>query len=124
VAILDENSVAVARNTTDPSTADVPGNQPGGTAAGYELFWNQPNPFHATTMIRYAVPQETDVHLAVFDARGRLTRVLADGAAGPGVTGVVWDGRDGQGRSVPSGIYFYRLEAGSFVQQRGMTVLR
>jgi hypothetical protein len=60
----------------------------------------------------------------VFDVSGTLVRTLADGWREPGVYSEVWDGRGGDGTALPSGVYFYRLEAADFVATRKMVLLR
>jgi flagellar hook assembly protein FlgD len=61
----------------------------------------------------------------VFDLRGARVNTLLDGTLEAGERDVAWDGRDGQGRTVAAGVYFYRLEAkGQFVATRRMIVLR
>jgi hypothetical protein len=84
-----------------------------GTVAGlqFALRQNSPNPFGAATTIRWVVPNDGTVTLRVFDVAGRLVRTLVNEsvAAGPGA--VVWDGRDGAGKRLSSGVYFYRLDA-------------
>ncbi|HSQ59504.1 MAG TPA: FlgD immunoglobulin-like domain containing protein, partial [Acidobacteriota bacterium] len=64
------------------------------------------------------------VRLRVFDVRGRLVRVLADGAYPAGLSLVAWDGRDGTGRDAATGTYFYRLEAEGVAESRKLTLLR
>jgi len=73
-----------------------------------------PSPFGRNTTIRYAIPRQTAATLSVYSATGALVRTLADGARQPGYYSAVWNGRDDSGRLVPSGIYLYRLEAGSY----------
>ena len=73
-----------------------------------------PNPFGGTTAIRYAIPRLTPVKLTVYSATGALVRKLQDGKLGPGYYSATWNGRDGFGRLLPSGIYLYRFEAGNY----------
>ncbi|MBM3331169.1 T9SS type A sorting domain-containing protein [candidate division WOR-3 bacterium] len=71
-----------------------------------------PNPFGRSTAIRYAIPRATSSRLSVYSATGALVRTLQEGELKPGYYSAAWNGRDGLGRLVPSGIYLYRLEAG------------
>ncbi len=94
-------------------------------AAVFVLHGNTPNPFNPATTISYEVPVSAAVDLRVYDATGRLVRVLAAGfQTGPAAYRVIWDGRDGAGRRAASGTYFYRLEAGSFSAARAMVLIR
>jgi hypothetical protein len=70
----------------------------------------QPNPFVGTTTMSYGLPKAAAVKLAVYDVSGRLVRVLADGMQTAGEHPMMWDGRDGVGNRVSSGLYLYRLE--------------
>lgn len=88
------------------------------------LRQNRPNPFGGVTTISYAVPDRGRVSLAVYDIRGALVRELVSGAVSAGLHQVVWDGRDGRGRVVGSGVYFCRLEAGELRETRRMVLLR
>jgi hypothetical protein len=91
----------------------------------FELAAPQPNPFGDRVSISYAVPVEgVRVSIRVFDVAGRLVRMLVDA---PGVLGrhsLEWDGRDQGGRRITSGVYFYRMNAGSFEQVQKVTMLR
>lgn len=78
----------------------------------FGLAGNYPNPFNPSTTIEFAVPSGGPVMLSIFDARGRRVRVLADEPMPAGRHAVAWDGRDGAGRRVSSGVYYCRLEAG------------
>ncbi|MBD3160827.1 MAG: T9SS type A sorting domain-containing protein [Candidatus Eisenbacteria bacterium] len=106
------------------STADVPGQDALGSAAGVHLAANQPNPFTSVTTIRYALESRMPVRLSIVDAHGRLVRSLDLGEADPGPHHLSWNGRDGKGRSLPSGVYFVKLRAGSSVQNRTVHLLR
>ena len=94
------------------------------TPAASYLAQNFPNPFNPSTRIAYGLSAPARVSLRIYDASGRLVRVLVDEQRSAGVFAEVWDGRDGRGASVASGIYFYRLEAGAFSQTRKMIMLR
>ncbi len=73
-----------------------------------------PNPFNSTASIRYALPDAAEVELTIYDVMGQRVRVLVDAEQLAGVHIVHWDGRDGVGRPVSTGVYFYRLRAGGY----------
>jgi hypothetical protein len=73
-----------------------------------------PNPFGGATTIRYAIPRMTPAKLSVYSATGALVRKLREGTLKPGYYSATWDGRDGSGRLLASGIYLYRLQAGNY----------
>ncbi|MCR4439946.1 MAG: T9SS type A sorting domain-containing protein [bacterium] len=87
--------------------------------AGYSLQQNYPNPFNPTTTIRFSLPQRSQVTLKVFDVLGKEVAALANGELNAGEHSVVYDAK-----GLPSGVYFYRLQAGSFVQQRKMEMIK
>ena len=95
-----------------------------GGAPQVTLGQNYPNPFNPTTTIRYTLSAQSDVQLAVYGVDGKLVRVLANGTKPAGSFAVNWDGRDESGRAVASGVYFYRLKAGSFTQTRKMVLMK
>jgi len=121
-----QESLAVAANQMvaiiEKSLADVPGTP---SPAAFNLYGVYPNPVIGRTAIRYGLPEPAAVRLRVYDVSGRLVRALVDGKTQiPGNHEIVWDSRDGQGRAVSSGIYFYRLEAGPFRGTGRVVVLR
>ena len=80
-----------------------------------------PNPFNPQTTIAFEMPNEQAVSLSIFDVSGRLVDVLIDNEiAAQGRNEVVWRGRDSGGRVAPAGVYFYRLETGSFSETKRM----
>ncbi len=92
------------------------------------LGQNHPNPFNPSTEIVYALPEslgdDIPVRLVVYDAQGRVVRELVHEVLPPGEHTVVWDGRDGTGRRVGSGIYLYRLTASDESEIRKMVLLK
>jgi hypothetical protein len=91
----------------------------------FSLLPNVPNPFNPLTEISYTVPAGgSHVSVSVFNLGGRLTRTLVDEDASAGVHTVVWDGTDEEGRRVPSGVYFYRIDAPGFTERRTMLLLK
>jgi len=98
------------------------GDAPGAPAIA--LGQSAPNPSGRSTTIRFALPTTTGVRLRVYDAAGRLVRVLAEGAFGPGEHEVPWDGRDAAGRDVAASVYFYSMEADGFRDSRKLVLLR
>jgi flagellar hook assembly protein FlgD len=76
------------------------------------------------TLIKYQLPQAGNVVMKVYNSLGHEIRTLVNKAQQPGYYAITWDGRDDRGHILPSGMYFYRLEAGAFVQTRRMTLLK
>ena len=76
----------------------------------------------------FVVPGEArgarPVQLAIYDPSGRLVRQLVQGPVGTGAQSVVWDGRDNQGRSLGSGVYFARITIGDFAGTQKVTLIR
>lgn len=90
----------------------------------YRFLASAPNPFRQATTIRFAIQERVHVRLAVYDVTGRLVRTLVDQDMAPDVYSVAWNGTDRSERRVASGIYFCRIEAGSFVRTNKMLLLR
>jgi len=88
------------------------------------LLANFPNPFNPKTTIAYALPEAGHVTLRVYDVAGRLVRVLEDGEREAGAHSATWDGTDGAGLGVGSGVYFCRLETDGRVETRSMVLLK
>lgn len=72
-----------------------------------------PNPFRASTAIRYSLTAASDVSLAIYNVAGRRVRAIALGHFEPGVHSARWDGKDDAGHRVASGAYVCRLRAGA-----------
>jgi len=85
----------------------------------YMLAQNYPNPFNPTTVVSYQLPVTSGVRLVVYDMLGREVSVLADGRQEAGVHKVRFDGMN-----LSSGVYFYRLMAGDFIQTRKLVLLK
>ena len=89
----------------------------------FALGQNCPNPFNPVTRIEYHVPTYAEISLGVYDVRGLLVTMLVAGPMEPGTYTVSWDGTDGKGQRVGSGVYFYRLTSGQYFQSRKMVLL-
>jgi len=85
----------------------------------FELKQNFPNPFNPATSIRYSVPITSRVTLSVFDILGREVRTLVNTSQAPGVYTVAFNAQ-----GLGSGVYFYRLDAGSFTETRKLMLLK
>jgi len=88
------------------------------------LYSNYPNPFNPSTTIRFSLAQAMKASLRIYNSRGQLVNTLLDAALPAGQHSLVWNGKDGFGRDVASGVYFYRLSAGSRVMHRKMLLLK
>jgi hypothetical protein len=88
------------------------------------LSQNYPNPFNPTTEIEFALPDAREVKLTVFNVLGQNVRNLMSGNQEAGYHRVIWDGKDEARHVVPSGAYFYKLEAGDFSQSMKMVMLK
>lgn len=85
----------------------------------FALEQNYPNPFNPTTLIRYQLPEGSSVQLIVFDMLGREVTTLVNERKEAGVYDVKFDAS-----GLASGLYFYRLKAGAFVQTRKLLLIR
>jgi hypothetical protein len=83
-----------------------------------------PNPFRSHTQISYALPNAGNVSLRVYDVTGRTVRTLASGHQKAGSYSVSWDARNGHGKQVPYGVYFYRLDTPGFRSVKKAVVAR
>ena len=90
----------------------------------FALLPNFPNPFNPETRIAYEVSETCPVDICVYDANGRRIRTLIRQSQQPGRYETVWDGRNQEGSSVPSGMYILRMEAGTFMAIRKMSLLK
>jgi len=90
----------------------------------FKLLNNFPNPFNPATTIAYELPERSKVVLQVFDINGKLVRTLINSLVEEGYGEVVWNGKDQSGRSVSSGVYFYKLRAGKTMISRKAVLLR
>jgi agmatine/peptidylarginine deiminase len=95
-----------------------------GAPAAASLLGNYPNPFNPNTTFSFELLYADQVELKIFDAQGRLVRTLIDGLASAGRTELSWDGRDDQGRPLPSGVYQYRLRAAGLEYSRPAVLMK
>jgi|GEM_PF-5159920 len=91
----------------------------------FSLEQNYPNPFNPTTQIPFALPQSELVTLNVINVNGQIVRKLVNAKTYQvGEHQVVWDGKNDAGEEVASGLYFYTLRAGEFLNSKRMILLR
>jgi len=90
----------------------------------FALSQNVPNPFNPTTDISFALPKDSKVSLAIYNVLGQHVKTLVDDYMRAGQQTVSWDGTDGTGRTVASGVYFYKLNANEFSQTKKMMMLK
>jgi hypothetical protein len=90
----------------------------------FSLGQNLPNPTRGATTIQFALPAKSDVSLKVYDVNGRLVNTLFNGVKDAGSWNVDWNGKDHMGRTLPAGVYFYRLEAGEDTATRKLILAR
>ena len=88
------------------------------------LYANYPNPFNPSTRITFDLAAPGMACLKVFNLRGQLVNTLCHRQLGAGTHSFAWDGMDGHGRRVASGIYLYRLEAPEYGSTRRMLMLK
>ncbi|MEM8486579.1 MAG: PKD domain-containing protein, partial [Bacteroidota bacterium] len=90
----------------------------------YDLKANYPNPFNPTTTIAFDLPEASDVRLEVYDMMGRRVATLVNGSMAAGRYESTWNARADNGASVASGVYIYRLRAGSFESVKQMVLMK
>ena len=90
----------------------------------FALHQNYPNPFNPETTIQYQLPEPANVLVKIYNLQGQLVRTLVNENKEAGFHEIVWDARDETDQSMPSGVYFYRIQAGDFVEVKKLTLLR
>lgn len=90
----------------------------------FRLSSNCPNPFNSHTAIKYQIPGRMFVTLRVYNLLGQPVRTLVAGERESGRHSVCWNGRNEGGVAVPSGVYYYRIEAGELSETKKLLFLR
>jgi hypothetical protein len=85
----------------------------------YILTNNYPNPFNPVTTISFTIPEQAQVKLTVYDILGNVVDVLSDGVKNSGTYNIQWNAKN-----YSSGVYFYKLSVGKFIQTRKMILLK
>jgi hypothetical protein len=120
------NPAAVRSQTTVIHLPGTPTSveQPEEGRPAFALRQNRPNPSQPETSIWYSVPRDTRVSLIVFDAAGRVVAHLVDRVEVSGDHHVRWSGKDDRGRTLASGVYWYRLTTDFGVRTRRLVLAR
>lgn len=90
----------------------------------YELQQNYPNPFNPKTNIEYQLPEESLTTVKIYNIMGQEVRTLVDEVKKAGYHSILWNGLDNSGVAVSSGIYYYRMVTGVYVETKKMVLLR
>ncbi len=89
-----------------------------------KLFGNYPNPFNPETTISFDLANQCSVTIEVYNIKGQKVKTLAKDMFTPGHHTVVWNGTDSKGKSVSSGVYFYRMSTSNHTSTRKMLLLK
>ena len=115
--ILLENSENTLSNEEEPITFIAP--------EQYKLSQNYPNPFNPNTTIEYTIPINRKVSVKIYNVSGQLVNTLVDNQyVDAGTHKIMWDGRNSNGTSVATGMYFYSLEWAGMKKVKSMTLLK
>ena len=108
----------------DPNPSDAPAQKNDNLPKEFALGQNYPNPFNPSTVISFDVPTRSRVAVSVYNVLGQKVTTVVDQEMAPGRYTKEWDGTNSTGGKVGSGIYFYKMEAGSFVSTKKMVMLK
>ena len=89
-----------------------------------ELKNNFPNPFNPETTIAYSVKEASPVSIEIYNVKGQLVKTLVNEVQEAGNHSIVWKGTDNNGRSVSSGIYYYKMIAGQYSSTKKMIMMK
>src|SRR5436190_3509364 len=111
-------------NCNDNSfTKAVPVNTSINESVLYKLT-NYPNPFSHSVIITYSIPQNTKVSLKIYDVMGRSIKTLVNAKVAAGIYNIQWNVSDEKGNAVPAGIYFLRMQAGSYTETKKLMIIK
>ena len=106
-------------HTTNGGVSFVEEEQIDEVPSEFLLSQNYPNPFNPSTKIKYSVPQPSQVQIKVFDVLGNEIETLVSEEKPTGTYEITWNAA-----SLPSGVYFYQLQAGEFIQSKKMILIK
>ncbi|MBN2541773.1 T9SS type A sorting domain-containing protein [bacterium] len=90
----------------------------------YSLNQNHPNPFNASTIIEYALPEAADVQISITNILGEQIKTLVNKNEDAGYKRILWDGTDDSNNRVATGVYFYRIKANDFEARKRMVLIK
>jgi hypothetical protein len=102
----------------------VANDDPGIPALVTELQGNYPNPFNPRTTIRYSVKEATPVTIGIYNVKGQLVKTLVSEDKAAGNHSIAWDGVDNNNQAVSSGVYFYKMNAGTYSSTKKMILMK
>ena len=85
----------------------------------FSLSQNYPNPFNPSTTIEFSLPKRAFVNLTIYNTLGQVVKTLVSSEMESGTHRIIW-----KANNIPSGIYFYRLNAGNFVETKKMILMK
>ncbi len=94
------------------------------SVAVIELHGNHPNPFNPETNISFSIPEEQKIQLSIYNLKGQKVKELINGQFVSGKHSIVWNGKDDNGKSVGSGMYFYKLKTNGKQISKKMLLLK
>ena len=100
------------------------GTDSGVTPDEFVLHQNYPNPFNPSTEIKFSLPSTEKVYLVVYDLLGNMVREMVNEDLNVGMYTYKWMGENQNGSRVSAGMYFYQIQAGSFIQTKKMILLK
>lgn len=124
VGVASESIYPVWGGPIQISTSGVDESDLNNIPSSFELGQNYPNPFNPTTKIKYGLPTKSHMTLKVYNLLGQEITTLVDQEVPAGTHETEWDGRDRTGAKVASGIYFYKIVAGDFIETKKMMLVK
>nr|HPR18501.1 T9SS type A sorting domain-containing protein [Candidatus Cloacimonadota bacterium] len=120
-AVYDEGTSA---RVSCPFDYNGTGNN-GQLIAKDELSGNYPNPFNPTTTISFFTTESTEnTEISVYNLKGQKVKQLLNAQLAAGRHSVVWNGTDDNGKAVSSGIYFYKMKSGKYLETKKMILMK
>jgi len=114
--MIDTIFVTIATDINDDLPQELPNR--------YSISQNYPNPFNLSTTIRYTIPTRSQVTISIYNVMGQKVNTIVDETKSAGSHTAYWDGTDKAGKVVSTGVYFYRILAGDFVESKRMMLLK
>jgi len=108
----------------DLPSSPVSNNDPNAPALQNALLGNYPNPFNPSTTISFAVKDFTPVSIDIYNHKGQKVKSLLNDSKAAGTYNVTWNGTDDNNRSVASGLYYFKMNAGKYSSTKKMILMK